>query len=76
MKNLLLVSMLVLGLISCKKDDCNCGIITDDDLTSRDYLLEVRNECTGNKEWFDVDYDIWLHGHIGDEQCFTNQSNW
>ncbi len=66
-------------LTSCKKDsfnDCNCGIITDDHISGSSYSLQVRNECTGNKQWFEVDGDVWLHGYIGNNQCFTNQSNW
>jgi len=80
MKNLLLVLGLGLALTSCKKDnqseDCNCGTIANDDINSSGYLLEVRNDCTGNKKWFYVDGDTWLDGYVGSSQCFNNQSNW
>ena len=77
MKNLLLVSMLVLGLISCKKEeDCNCGIITDYAMSSsQGNSLEIENNCTGNREWFFVNNSTWLKDN-GEEHCFSDKQEW
>jgi hypothetical protein len=73
----LLLSLLILTLIGCKKDEpCNCGTITNDGINGNCYYLEIRNECSGNKKTFCFDYDVWFDGNVGEHFCVTNESEW
>ena len=50
MKKMLLLSLLSFTLIfSCSSDDdedCNCGVITNDEINSDgEYTLSIRNDC-------------------------------
>ena len=52
MKKLLLLSLLLTCMLSCKKEqkDCNCGRVMSDDVTN--YSVIVRNNCTDNEKSF------------------------
>lgn len=87
MKKVLLTLTLVIGLLSCKKEEesnssnlngnnCNCGIITSDGIDGNCYWLEIRNNCSGNKKTFCFDYDVWFDGNPGENFCVTNVSSW
>ena len=82
MKKLIYLFLIVPFLFSsCAKEDCNCGIITDDQIIinsdlSTDYTLSIRNNCSDNVETFIFDYDTWLDNHVGDELCVTNVDEW
>lgn len=87
-KIILTLSIISTLLSSCKKDDpvqpsssrpnttCNCGTITDDPISNGQYQLSVRNDCSGNVRTFNVNFDNWLNGHVGERTCFTNVSSW
>jgi hypothetical protein len=77
MKKYLLLIIIALAFIGCKKDkDCNCGIIANDGITNGCYWLEIRNDCSGNKKKFCFDQDIWMSNYVGDPFCVTNQPAW
>ena len=81
MKKILLLSLLSFTLIfSCSKDDdenCNCGVITNDEINSDgDYTLSIRNSCSNNVETFVFTYDVWFNNYVGDEFCVTNVDSW
>lgn len=59
---------------SCKKEQCNCGLILDDNAI--DYSIKVRNDCTMNEKWFVVSRGDWMNAHVGTKWCFTNISSW
>jgi hypothetical protein len=81
-----------LSFTNCKKEEednnssvssnnntsCNCGTIANDgiDIATNCYWLEIRNECSGNKQKFCFDEDIWMNNHVGDRFCVTNVSSW
>tara|TARA_B100001758_G_C17797315_1_gene297785 strand:+ start:21 stop:272 length:252 start_codon:yes stop_codon:yes gene_type:complete len=79
----LIYLFLILPLLfsSCAKEDCNCGVITNDEIIinsdfSTTYTLSIRNDCSNNIETFIFDYDIWLNNQVGDEFCVTNVDEW
>ncbi len=78
MKKYFFLFLLSLFVISCDKDDedCNCGIITDDEIDGDCYSLTIRNECSNNYETFCFDEDVWFDNYIGDEFCVTNVDSW
>lgn len=88
MKKVILAAA-VLGMLtaqSCKKDepieseDCNCGVITDDDNGITNgvawYSITVKNNCTGNRQEFHIAQSDWMDAYVGNDFCFSNQSNW
>jgi hypothetical protein len=82
MKTKMLIVGLCLMMMSCKKEEtCNCGTITEDGISfnsdgSTCYWLEVRNDCSGNKERWCFDYDVWFDGNPGENFCVTNVESW
>lgn len=85
MRTLFLVTIILVGIISCSKVEnptpapapkqCNCGVIANDGIDNNPtcYWLEVRNECSGNKKKFCFDQDIWLNSAVGTRICITTQ---
>ena len=76
-----LASVLMLTSCSKEKENCNCGVITDDGITYNNdgsycYWLEVRNNCSDRKKQFCFDYDIWFNANIGEDFCVTNEISW
>jgi hypothetical protein len=90
MKNKLILFAATLMLLSaCTKEEeieeveqsCNCGVITEDEITTNAdgsfcYSLEIRNDCSGNKKTWCFDYDVWLDGNLGESFCVTNVTSW
>jgi hypothetical protein len=84
MKNLKLMMMTLmmsLVFISCDKDkNCNCGVITNDDIEISNgelyYTLTIKNDCSGNSQKFYFDYNTWLNAPVGQNFCVTNVSTW
>jgi hypothetical protein len=84
MKNLKLMMMTLmmsLVFISCDKDkNCNCGVITNDDIETSNgelyYTLTIKNDCSGNSQKFYFDYNTWLNAPVGQNFCVTNVSTW
>lgn len=73
----------VLFLASCQKEEeqCNCGTIANDGIsTNADgsycYWLEIRNDCSGNKKQFCFDQDVWSNNYVGDHFCVSNVTSW
>ena len=76
-----LVSVLMLTSCSKEKENCNCGVITNDGISygpsnNPCYWLEIRNNCTDNKKQFCFDYDVWFDGNVGEDFCVHNVNSW
>jgi len=81
MKKLFIIGMVGLVMSSCMKKQCNCGTITDDQITIDNngnscYSLTVRNSCSGNTKTWCFDYSVWLDGNVGENFCVTNVESW
>ncbi len=71
MKNLLLVSMLVLGLTSCKKEPeaCGCGVVTSKGGSYYFPYIYITDECSGENVKIDVDRDEIGRIYRGQNTC-------
>ena len=63
---------------SCNKDEesCDCGTVTDYGYDGWNYWVSVRNECSGNVEYFSMDYYDWLDTWPGDIVCASDGDSW
>ena len=79
MKKYILLLLVSFFTLNCDKDDdedCNCGIITDDEITGDCYSLSIRNDCSDNVETFCFTEDIWMDNYVGGDFCVTNVDSW
>ena len=77
MKKLLSVLLISIILMGCEKEDCSCGVITNDEILENDcYSLTIRNDCSDNYKTFCFDYDVWLNNSLGSNFCVTNEDSW
>jgi hypothetical protein len=80
MKKIILIAGLFLA-TSCAKKQCNCGTITNDQITfdangNACYSLSIRNSCSGNVKTWCFDYMTWLDSPTGANFCVTNVESW
>jgi hypothetical protein len=80
MKKTILLFLSVLTFSSCQKDEelyqnCQCGIIVDDPITTC-YTLAIRNECSGRVKSFCFDQNVWFNNYVGDRFCVSNAQPW
>jgi hypothetical protein len=75
-KTIMLIGAITLILFSCKKEECNCGTISNDGVDNGCYWLEIRNDCSGNKKTFCFDQDVWMNAAVGSHFCVTNEQPW
>ena len=73
---ILLLPFMLLVFTGCEKEDCNCGVITNDEILDDCYSLTIRNDCSDNYKTFRFDYDVWFNNHLGDDFCVTNEDSW
>jgi hypothetical protein len=79
MKKLLLGALLLLSVISCKKEElvpCNCGAIIDDPIVGNQYGLTIKNDCTGNQQTFYFTPEVWATAYVGTNFCVSNVQSW
>jgi len=82
MKKITLIVALLIGLASCEKEkvnynrDCNCGTVVSDGIDGNCYWVELRNNCSKNKDYFCIDGDVWMQAYIGEKVCITNVDSW
>jgi len=79
MKKVLLLLCLSFFILSCEKEedeDCNCGVITDDEIIDDCYSLTIMNDCSGNYETFCFSESVWFDNYVGDNFCVTNVDSW
>ena len=77
MKKLLSVLLISIILMGCEKEDCSCGVITNDEILENNcYSLTIRNDCSDNYKTFCFDYDVWLENQKGSNFCVTNEDSW
>jgi hypothetical protein len=50
MKKLLLLGLVGLTLMSCKKEECKCGTVTNFELEEIYFVHTIKNQCTGKEE--------------------------
>ena len=70
------ISTICIMFSSCEKQDCNCGVITDDQIIGGEYTLSIRNDCTNNVETFIFSESVWFDADIGEDFCVTNVESW
>ena len=77
MKKILSILLISIFFIGCEKENCNCGVITNDEILENNcYSLTIRNSCSDNYETWCFDYDVWLNNPVGDDFCVTNVDSW
>lgn len=75
MKRLLFISLFALFISCDNEDDCDCGIIENDNVNILDdftivYSLDVRNNCSDEIEYdIEVTEDLWISSFVGEELC-------
>ena len=77
MKQLMMMALMMCSVLtSCSKEDefCNCGTITDDDVT--DYSVTIRNDCSNNSKKFYLTPGDWMNAHPGNNYCISNVTSW
>jgi len=77
MKKLILVSLVSLTFVSCKKEtkdptppptgSCYCGEILQMDMSNTS--IAVKNNCSGNILYFDIATSQWLDLQLGEQYC-------
>jgi hypothetical protein len=82
-KTTMFLAVIVGVLFSCskEKENCNCGTVANDGISTNTdgsscYWLEIRNECSGNKKTWCFDEDVWMNAAVGSNFCVDNVSNW
>jgi hypothetical protein len=75
-KTMMFIAVIAMLLLSCEKEECNCGTIANDGIDNGCYWLEIRNDCSGNKKKFCFDEDIWTNNFVGDRFCVSNVTSW
>jgi hypothetical protein len=81
MKKLILGALLLLSVISCKKEEklpvpCNCGAIIDDPIVGSQYGLTIKNDCSGNQKTFYFTAEVWATAYVGTNFCVSNVQSW
>ena len=78
MRKTILILAIIVGVLSCSKEDadCNCGLITDDGVNTTGYWVDIRSDCSDNiKRWYLSEGD-WVNAHPGNDYCITNSNGW
>ena len=74
---ILILPFILLVFTGCEKEDCNCGVITNDEILDNDcHSLTIRNDCSDNYKTWCFDYDLWLNNPVGGDFCVTNEDSW
>jgi len=74
---ILILPFILLVFTGCEKEDCNCGVITNDEILDNDcHSLTIRNDCSDNYKTWCFDYDVWLDNPVGGDFCVTNEDSW
>lgn len=74
MKKLIVLVSIAIGLASCEKESCNCGVIQSDNATN--YSVTIKNSCSGNVKTFYLSPADWMEAHPGNDYCITNVESW
>lgn len=74
MKKLIVLAAIAIGMASCTKESCNCGVIQSDNIDN--YSIVIRNSCSGNNKTFYLSEGDWMNAHPGDNYCITNVESW
>lgn len=74
MKKLILLLVIAIGMASCTKENCNCGVIQSDNIDN--YSVVIKNSCSGNNKTFYLSEGDWMNAHPGDDYCITNVDSW
>lgn len=70
--------VLVCFLASCTRpdDNCECGIVEEMTYDENDYLLILKNRCSGRVRTFVVDQQAWGNAVLGEEYCDYDNDPW
>lgn len=63
-KVILVLAVLAIG---CTKEECPCGMITDDYV--KDFSVDVRNDCSGKIKNFVLTEGDWMTAYVGTDIC-------
>jgi hypothetical protein len=74
MKKLIVLVSIAIGLASCEKESCNCGVIQSDNVN--DYSVVIKNSCSQNVKTFYLSEGDWMNAHPGDDYCINNVESW
>jgi hypothetical protein len=74
MKKLIVLVAIAIGMASCTKENCNCGVIQSDNIN--DYSIVIKNSCSDNNKTFYLSEGDWMNAHPGDDYCITNVESW
>lgn len=72
------LSVLTCLLASCTRpdDNCECGIVEEMTYDQNDYLLILKNRCSGRVRTFVVDQQAWGNAVLGEEYCDYDNDPW
>jgi len=74
MKKIILLAGLVIAMASCKKENCNCGVIQSDNVN--DYSVVIKNSCSQNVKTFYLSESDWMNAYVGSDYCINNVESW
>ena len=74
MKKIIVLVAIAIGMASCTKENCNCGVIQSDNIDN--YSVVIRNSCSGNNKTFYLSEGDWMNAHPGSDYCITNVQSW
>lgn len=74
MNKLIVLVSIAIGMASCKKESCNCGVIQSDNVS--DYSVVIKNSCSQNVKTFYLSPEDWMEAHPGMDYCINNVESW
>ncbi|MBP6424530.1 MAG: hypothetical protein KA278_02280 [Flavobacterium sp.] len=74
MKKLIVLAGLVIGMASCKKENCNCGVVQSDNVS--DYSVVIKNSCSENNKTFYLSESDWMKAYVGSDYCINDVDSW
>jgi hypothetical protein len=74
MKKLIVLAGLLIGITSCKKENCNCGVIQSENVN--DYSVVIKNSCSQNVKTFYLSESDWMNAYVGSDYCINNVESW
>jgi hypothetical protein len=74
MKKLILIAGLTFTMMSCEKENCNCGVIQSENVSN--YSVVIKNSCSQNVKTFYLTESDWMNAYVGSDYCINNVESW
>lgn len=74
MKKLIVLVSIAIGLASCEKENCNCGVIQSENVSN--YSVVIKNSCSQNVKTFYLTESDWMNAYVGSDYCINNVESW